>query len=179
MGRTIASITQTWQQEEAALNRFKRALRKEDQILLDELLVLSRLHLAEASYASNLYPLDMYLIAILLEVYKQLKATQRTLNGGIDPKEELDASKEERFIALLDATFTAVQASTQSADTGLGVTHLASLSSADQENKPENKAETNKANKKQSTQTKIIRRHQIAGLSKQPSVCYDDFEEAP
>ena len=33
MGRTIASITQTWQQEEAALNRFKRALRKEDQIL--------------------------------------------------------------------------------------------------------------------------------------------------
>lgn len=179
MGRTIASITQTWQQEEAALNRFKRALRKEDQILLDELLVLSRLHLAEASYASNLYPLDMYLIAILLEVYKQLKATQRALNGGIDPKEELDASKEERFIALLDATFTAVQASTQSADTSLSITHLASLSGADQENKPENKAETNRANKKQSTQAKIARRHQIAGLSNQPTVCYDDFEESP
>jgi hypothetical protein len=79
MGRTIASITQTWQEEEAALNRFKRALRKDDQVILDELLVMSRLHLAEASYASNLYPLDMYLIAILLEVYKQLKATQRQL----------------------------------------------------------------------------------------------------
>ena len=79
MGRTIASITQTWQEEEAALNRFKRALRKDDQLLLDELLVLSRLHLAEASYASNLYPLDMYLIAILLEVYKQLKTLQLRL----------------------------------------------------------------------------------------------------
>ena len=73
MGRTIASITQTWQEEEAALNRFKRALRKDDQVILDELLVMSRLHLAEASYASNLYPLDMYLISIMLELYRQIK----------------------------------------------------------------------------------------------------------
>ena len=123
MGSTIASITQTWQQEEAALKRFKRALRKEDQILLDELLVLSRLHLAEASYASNLYPLDMYLIAILLEVYKQLKATQRALNDGVDPKEELDASKENRFIALLDATFSAMQTETQSSPVKTTIIH--------------------------------------------------------
>lgn len=111
MGRTVASITQTWQQEEAALNRFKRALRKDDQVLLDELLVFSRLHLAEASYASNLYPLDMYLIAILLEVYKQVKALQRQLNGGIAPREELDADRETRFIALLDAALAAARSS--------------------------------------------------------------------
>jgi hypothetical protein len=89
MGRTIASITQTWQEEESALKRFERALRREDQVLLDELLVLSRLHLAEASYASNLYPLDMYLIAILIEVYKQLKAAQgqlRAVQGGNNPR---------------------------------------------------------------------------------------------
>jgi hypothetical protein len=158
MGRTIASITQTWQQEEAALNRFKRALRKEDQILLDELLVLSRLHLAEASYASNLYPLDMYLIAILLEVYKQLKATQRVLNGGIAPQEELDASKEDRFIALLDATFATVQASTQSANTNEDVP------------KPE---------QAQNSPVKTLRHRQIAEVSNQPAVFYDDFEETP
>ena len=102
MGRTIASITQTWQQEEAALNRFKRALRKEDQLLLDELLVLSRLHLAEASYASNLYPLDMYLIAILLEVYKQLKATQKELHSDEIPQIKLAAETESAFFALLN-----------------------------------------------------------------------------
>ena len=158
MGRTIASITQTWQQEEAALNRFKRALRKEDQILLDELLVLSRLHLAEASYASNLYPLDMYMIAILLEVYKQLKATQKALNGGIAPQEELDASKEDRFIALLDATFAAVQTSTQSADTNEDVP------------KPE---------QARNSPVKTLRHRQIAEVSNQPAVCYDDFEETP
>ena len=109
MGRTIASITQTWQEEEAALNRFKRALRKDDQILLDELLVMSRLHLAEASYASNLYPLDMYLIAILLELYKQLKSVQKTL-PNTDPfkTERVEAEKEDEFIQLLNATVSAL-----------------------------------------------------------------------
>ena len=171
MGRTIASITQTWQQEEAALNRFKRALRKDDQMLLDELLVLSRLHLAEASYASNLYPLDMYLIAILLEVYKQLKAMQKALNGGIDPKEELDASNEERFIALLDATFTAVQASTQSTDPSLNFRHVLNLSSATKDDG----AEENDAIQA----PKVIKQYAIAELSQEPAVCYDDFEDAP
>jgi hypothetical protein len=109
MGRTIASITQTWQEEEAALNRFKRALRKDDQILLDELLVMSRLHLAEASYASNLYPLDMYLIAILLELYKQLKSMQKVLPNA-DPfkAERVEAEKEDEFIQLLNATVSAL-----------------------------------------------------------------------
>jgi hypothetical protein len=109
MGRTIASITQTWQEEEAALNRFKRALRKEDQIVLDELLVMSRLHLAEASYASNLYPLDMYLIAILLELYKQLKSMQKVLPNA-DPfkTERIEAEKEDEFIQLLNATVSAL-----------------------------------------------------------------------
>ncbi len=105
MGRTSASITQTGQQEEAALKRFQRALRKEDQLLLDELLVLSRLHLAEASYASNLYPLDMYLIAILLEVYKQLKSLQKQiLPESADPSVKLDSGKEARFLTLLNET---------------------------------------------------------------------------
>jgi hypothetical protein len=105
MGRTIASITQTWQEEEAALNRFKRALRKDDQILLDELLVMSRLHLAEASYASNLYPLDMYLIAILLELYKQLKSMQKVMpNANPFKAEPIEAEKEDEFIQLLNAT---------------------------------------------------------------------------
>ncbi len=104
MGRTIASITQTWQQEEAAIKRFERALRKEDQNYLNELLVLSRLHLAEASYASNLYPLDMYLIAIALELYKQLKALQKQVNGGRDPQAELDTAAQERFLELLQSS---------------------------------------------------------------------------
>lgn len=101
MGRTIASITQTWQEEEAALNRFKRALRKDDQALLDELLVMSRLHLAEASYASNLYPLDMYIIAILLEVYKQLKVIQRELHKADQQEIKEELKEQELFLKLV------------------------------------------------------------------------------
>lgn len=182
MGRTIASITQTWQQEEAALKRFKRALRKDDQVLLDELLVLSRLHLAEASYASNLYPLDMYLIAILLEVYKQLKAMQRVLNGGIDPKEELDASKEERFIALLDATFSAVQTSTQSLenlDPDSNLTHISIANTVDDEEKEDDDGKLTYAELTPKQDMRAIKHYHIAELSHQPTVSYDDFEEAP
>lgn len=76
MGRTISSITQTWQAESAALERFKRALRKDDQILLEELIGFSRLHLAEASYASNLYPMDAFLLSIILELYKIIRQIQ-------------------------------------------------------------------------------------------------------
>lgn len=133
MGRTISSITQTWHEEESALKRFERALRREDQVLLDELLVLSRLHLAEASYASNLYPLDMYLIAILIEVYKQLKATQRQLQavrGEVDPETQLDSGKQTHFLELLNMTISA----TTSEPVELHTNH--SEISLDQHNEP-------------------------------------------
>jgi hypothetical protein len=73
MGRTILSATQTWVEEDKALMRFVRALRKKDQVLVEELIALSRKHIAEASYASNLYPMDMYLTSMLLELYKKVR----------------------------------------------------------------------------------------------------------
>ena len=62
---------------------------------------MSRLHLAEASYASNLYPLDMYLIAILLEVYKQLKDTQRKLYNRDVLKDQARLEEEDVFLKLI------------------------------------------------------------------------------
>lgn len=86
MGRTILSATQTWVEEEKALTRFIRALRKSDQSVLQELLALSRQHIAEASYASNLYPMDIYLMSMLLEMYKKVKLMEIKLESlGIDP----------------------------------------------------------------------------------------------
>ncbi len=79
MGRTILSATQTWVEEEKALGRFIRALRKSDQNLVQELLAFSRQHIAEASYASNLYPMDIYLVSMLLEMYKKVKRLETRL----------------------------------------------------------------------------------------------------
>jgi len=89
MGRTILSATQTWVEEDKALMRFVRALRKNDQILIEELIALSRKHIAEASYASNLYPMDIYLTSMLLELYKkvrqlEIKVEEMDLRAGGD-----------------------------------------------------------------------------------------------
>ena len=51
--------------------RFTRALRREDQAVMKDLINLSRLHIAETSYAGNLYPMDTYIISMLLEVAKR------------------------------------------------------------------------------------------------------------
>ena len=80
MGRTIQSATQTWIEEEQALKRFTRALRREDQRLMIELVSLSRLHIAEASYASNLFPMDVYLISMLLETFKKLRHAEEQID---------------------------------------------------------------------------------------------------
>jgi hypothetical protein len=92
MGRTIESATQTWVEEEKALKRFVRALRKSDQEVIQELLSLSHCHIAEASYASNLYPMDIYLVSMLLELFKEVKRLETRLEElgvdlGTEPKQ--------------------------------------------------------------------------------------------
>ena len=73
MGRTLPSITQEFYEEEAALSRFRRALRRSDQLALDEMLVAARQHLAAAAYASNLLPMETFLLAMLLEEHKEVQ----------------------------------------------------------------------------------------------------------
>jgi hypothetical protein len=101
MGRTIQSATQTWVDEDAALQRFVRALRKSDQVLIDELIALSHSHVAEASYASNLYPMDIYLVSMLLELYKKVKQLELKLEqNGVLPVEEVNPSR--GLVSLLE-----------------------------------------------------------------------------
>lgn len=89
MGRTLPSITQSLNEEQAAFNRFRRALRRSDQLALDELFVAARKHLAAAAYAANLLPIETFLLAMLLEEHKevihlrsQLEALQNRIEHG-------------------------------------------------------------------------------------------------
>ena len=72
MGRTLPSITQSLNEEQAAFSRFRRALRRSDQLALDELFVAARQHLAAAAYAANLLPMETFLLAMLLEEHKEV-----------------------------------------------------------------------------------------------------------
>jgi hypothetical protein len=72
MGRTLPSITQEFLNEEAAFARFRRALRRSDQIALDDLFALARQHLAATAYASHALPFETLLLCMLLEEHKEV-----------------------------------------------------------------------------------------------------------
>ncbi len=70
MGRTIPSATIQFLQEEESFARFRRALRREDQLALDHLFSNAHHHLAAAAYAAHALPFEVLLLAMLLEEHK-------------------------------------------------------------------------------------------------------------
>jgi hypothetical protein len=72
MGRTLPSITQAFLQEQESVNRFRRALRRDDQRALDDLFAAAHKHLAAAADAAHALPFETFLLAMLLEEHKEL-----------------------------------------------------------------------------------------------------------
>lgn len=72
MGRTLPSFTQIILNEQAALTKFRRALRQSDQHALDDLFRAARFHVAALAYASHLLPFETILLAMLLEQHKRV-----------------------------------------------------------------------------------------------------------
>jgi hypothetical protein len=68
----MPSITQAFMEEEQAFTRFRRALRRSDQLALDELFASARQHLAAAAYASHALPMETFLLSMLLEQHKEV-----------------------------------------------------------------------------------------------------------
>ncbi len=57
MGRTVLPYSHAWEEERERWRKFRRALRREDQLHLDRLFELARLHLQAGVYAANPWPL--------------------------------------------------------------------------------------------------------------------------
>ena len=81
MGRTLPSITQVFLQEQESLARFRRALRRSDQLVLDDLFNAAQKHLAAAAYAAHALPMETFLLAMLLEEHKQVIHLRYLLEG--------------------------------------------------------------------------------------------------
>ena len=73
MGRTLPSATVLFMQEEQAFARFRRALRRADQVALDDLFVAAKQHTAAAQYAAHALPFEVTLLAMLLEEHKEVR----------------------------------------------------------------------------------------------------------
>jgi len=79
MGRTLPTISQIFIQEQESFQRFRRALRRSDQLALDELFNAAQQHLPAASYVSHALPMEVFLLAMLLEEHKEVLRIRRIL----------------------------------------------------------------------------------------------------
>jgi hypothetical protein len=80
MGRTIPTIAGLLDKERTELGRFRRALRKEDQLAFDELWVHVTKHMMACNQANHLLPLEIFFFAMLLEEHKEVKRLQRQID---------------------------------------------------------------------------------------------------
>ena len=79
MGRTVTPYSQEYAAFQQRAQKFRRALRVEDQLILDELLELGRLHLQSGVYSSAPLPLESFLLGILVEQRKTLRQVETKL----------------------------------------------------------------------------------------------------
>ncbi len=93
MGRTVLSFNQKILSIESEWSKFRRALRKEDQELLDDLFGFAKYHSAHSSYFSTPNPMEPVLMAMLIEILKEvrrLKFELRAKEEDLDVQEKSD-----------------------------------------------------------------------------------------
>ena len=68
-----------FQEIESHWKKFRRALRKEDQKLFDDLFIKSRKHLSALAYASLTFPLEGMIMSMLLEQQREICSLRECL----------------------------------------------------------------------------------------------------
>jgi hypothetical protein len=77
MGRTNPTATQLFKDTEESLSRFRRALRRSDQLVLDDLFSRAHQHLAAMAYAADMNIIQIVLLAMLVEEHKEVMRLRR------------------------------------------------------------------------------------------------------
>jgi hypothetical protein len=79
MGRTVLPFTQELYREEESWKTFRRALRKEDRGLFDELFAAARYHTSACTCAGRAVPFDAILMSILIEERRAARELSRRI----------------------------------------------------------------------------------------------------
>ncbi len=77
MGRNNDTFTLVIERNKEAWSKFRRALRKEDQLLFDELWRAPKIHLAAGAFLAHEAPLESIFMAMLLEQYKRIRRLEQ------------------------------------------------------------------------------------------------------
>lgn len=84
MGRTLSTASMLIQKEEQSFSRFRRALRRVDQVALDDLFAAAHQHLAAAQYAAHALPFEVFLLSMLLEEHKEVMHLRQQMDELLD-----------------------------------------------------------------------------------------------
>jgi hypothetical protein len=79
MGRTVLPFTQELYREEDSWKAFRRALRKEDRELFDELFAAARYHTSACTCAGRAVPFEAILMSILIEERRAARELSRRI----------------------------------------------------------------------------------------------------
>ncbi|HLF87775.1 MAG TPA: hypothetical protein VI451_02430 [Anaerolineales bacterium] len=80
MGRTLQTINQIILNEQRAFADFRRALRREDQMLFDTLFAKARRHTMAISQANHALPFEAILLSMLIEQAREIEQLKRSLD---------------------------------------------------------------------------------------------------
>jgi hypothetical protein len=80
MGRTLPSASILLMQAKSDILPFQRALTKSDQLAIDELFIYAGKHVAEAAYAASQIPMESYMVAMLLEMHREVMELRTQIN---------------------------------------------------------------------------------------------------
>ena len=95
MGNVTPTITDILHKEEANLAKFRRALRREDQVVFDDLFVAAYKHRAAASYAGHLLPFETFLLSMQIEDHKEMMVLRRELESLRNQMDTMKADRHE------------------------------------------------------------------------------------
>jgi hypothetical protein len=84
VGRTVLSFTQKILALESDWSKFRRALRREDQEILDDLFDFAKYHSASSSYFSTPSPIEPVFMAMLIELMKEIKKLRSELECKVE-----------------------------------------------------------------------------------------------
>ncbi|GJQ35954.1 MAG: hypothetical protein HS100_05565 [Anaerolineales bacterium] len=95
MGNVTPTITDLLHAEEANLAKFRRALRREDQLVFDDLFAAAYKHRAAAAYAGHLLPFETFLLAMQIEDHKEVMHLREEIRNLRRLLEAFHAKKDE------------------------------------------------------------------------------------
>ena len=79
MGRTVPTFVQLVQQAAERWNKFRRALRREDQAYFDRIFLRVRFYTQAATYQANDNPMEAIFLSVAIDQEKRLAAVERVL----------------------------------------------------------------------------------------------------